>query len=146
MSQFSGIEHRLERFHMINGITFFNDSASTIPHAVAAAVKSLPGPLILITGGTDKNIDFSPLKSIIRIPEKIVLLEGTATQKIISLLKKTGLNFSGPYANLKNAVQCAYENARPGVSVLFSPGCASFGMFLNEFERGKKFKRIVKLL
>jgi len=146
LAKFSGIEHRLERFHAIKGIAFYNDSAATIPHAVVAAVNSLRGPIILITGGTDKNIDFSPLKSIMHIPKKIILLEGTATQKIVSLFKKAGLAFSGPFENLKDAVLYAYENARPGMSVLFSPGCASFGMFLNEFDRGKKFKRIVKLL
>jgi UDP-N-acetylmuramoylalanine--D-glutamate ligase len=146
MSRFSGIEHRLEKFHIVNGISFYNDSASTIPHAVVAAVKSVPKPIILITGGTDKNIDFSPLETIMSVPEQIVLLEGTATKKIASLLKKAGLKFAGPYANLKNAVQYAYINARPGMNVLFSPGCASFGMFLNEFDRGKKFKSIVKLL
>jgi UDP-N-acetylmuramoylalanine--D-glutamate ligase len=146
MSDFPGIEHRMEKFHTINGIGFYNDSASTIPHAVVAAIKSVAEPFILITGGTDKNIDFSPLETVVRVPEKIVLLEGTATQKIVSLLKKAGLNFAGPYTNLPDAVHYAYENARPGMAILFSPGCASFGMFLNEFDRGKKFKSIVKLL
>ncbi|MBN1797145.1 MAG: UDP-N-acetylmuramoyl-L-alanine--D-glutamate ligase [Spirochaetales bacterium] len=146
LSKFQGIEHRLERFHTVKGIDFYNDSASTIPHAVVAAVKSLPQPIILITGGTDKNIDFSPLENIMRIPRQIILLKGTATRKILSLIKKHGVSFCGPFADLTKAVRCAYENARPGMSVLFSPGCASFGMFLNEFDRGKKFKRIVKLL
>jgi UDP-N-acetylmuramoylalanine--D-glutamate ligase len=146
LAEFSGIEHRLERFHTKNGVSFYNDSASTIPQAVVAAVNSIPEPLILITGGTDKNIDFAPFKEIAHIPEKIVLLAGSATQKIISLFRSEGVSFLGPFKDLKKAVRYAYRHASAGNVIVFSPGCASFGMFLNEFDRGRKFKRIVKCL
>ncbi len=144
LAEFPGIEHRLEYFHTKNGVRFYNDSAATIPQAVAAAVGSIPGPLVLITGGTDKNIDFTLLKEIIRVPRAIVLLAGSGTQKIISLLKTEGVPFLGPFNNLKQAVVCAYQRAPAAGAVLFSPGCTSFGMFLNEFDRGRKFKRIVQ--
>jgi UDP-N-acetylmuramoylalanine--D-glutamate ligase len=113
---------------------------------VAAAMGSITGPLVLITGGTDKNIDFTPLKEIACIPRAIVLLAGSATKKIISLLENEGVSYLGPFKNLKKAVVCAYRAALPGSAVVFSPGCASFGMFLNEFDRGRKYKRIVKRL
>jgi UDP-N-acetylmuramoylalanine--D-glutamate ligase len=146
LTEFPGIEHRLEQFHTKNGVRFYNDSASTIPQAVAAAMGSITGPLVLITGGTDKNIDFTPLKEIACIPRAIVLLAGSATKKIISLLENEGVSYLGPFKNLKKAVVCAYRAALPGSAVVFSPGCASFGMFLNEFDRGRKYKRIVKRL
>jgi UDP-N-acetylmuramoylalanine--D-glutamate ligase len=144
LARFPGIEHRLEKFFTRNGVSYYNDSASTIPHSVVAALQSLQKPVILITGGTDKNIDFSPLGDVLSVPEKIILLDGSATGKIIALCREFNLDFFGPFPALEDAVKCAYENARPGTSVLFSPGCASFGMFLNEFDRGQKFKRIVE--
>jgi UDP-N-acetylmuramoylalanine--D-glutamate ligase len=143
LAQFTGIEHRLEKFYAHQGVNYYDDSAATIPHAVVAAVQSINGPIILITGGTDKNIDFSPLKDILSIPERIILLEGSATPKIIALCREMKLPYFGPFQALEDAVLCAYENGRPGMSVIFSPGCTSFGMFLNEFDRGQKFKRMV---
>ncbi len=76
LSTFPGVEHRLEMFHAWEGISFYNDSAATIPHATAEAVRSLTSPLILIAGGTDKNIDFSPLAEVARVPRSILLLAG----------------------------------------------------------------------
>ncbi len=143
---FKGIEHRLEYFLEKNGIKFYNDSSSTIPEATGAALKSLKTPIILIAGGTDKNIDFTPLLEVISIPERIILLEGSATFKIIELFEKEGITYSGPFKSLGRAVRHAYAEAVPGTSILFSPGCTSFGMFLNEFDRGRQFKDIVHAL
>jgi UDP-N-acetylmuramoylalanine--D-glutamate ligase len=146
LPDFPGIEHRLEFFSEKNGIRFINDSAATIPHAVTEAVKSIPGNIILITGGTDKNIDFTPFEQAASVPRRIILLQGSATDKIITLLLKAGIPFYGPFPTLEEAVSEALGKARAGDTVLFSPGCASFGLFQNEFERGRRFKKIISTL
>jgi UDP-N-acetylmuramoylalanine--D-glutamate ligase len=119
--------------------------------------------VVLITGGTDKNIDFSPLADAVKVPRAIVLLSGTGTEKIRPLLSAAHVSADGPFDNLKDAVVQAIARAGDlasgpvpgaspeagpagGVSILFSPGCTSFGMFLNEFDRGRKFKEIAAAL
>jgi UDP-N-acetylmuramoylalanine--D-glutamate ligase len=151
LAEFPGIEHRLELFREWKGLRFYNDSAATIPHATVQALKSLDGPVVLIMGGTDKNIDFSPLGEVARMPEAIVLLSGTGTEKIRAVLEALGVAYEGPFETLKEAVEAgmaraAAKRAAEGVSILFSPGCTSFGMFLNEFDRGRKFKETVTSL
>jgi UDP-N-acetylmuramoylalanine--D-glutamate ligase len=145
LATFSGIEHRLELFHTANGVRFYNDSAATIPEAVAACVEALSaeGPLILVTGGTDKNLDFFPLVKVCGKAASIILLEGSGSEKLTRLLGEAGISYSGPFDNLENAVRCAVEKAKNGTIVALSPGCASFGMFLNEFDRGRKWKDAV---
>ncbi len=86
LAKFPGVEHRLELFLTWKGVRIYNDSAATIPHATAAAVRAVQGPLVLLAGGTDKNIDFSPLRDVVRIPRAVVLLAGTGTDKIRVLL------------------------------------------------------------
>ena len=144
LRDFPGIEHRLEYIGEKNGLKFYNDSAATIPQALSAALKSLKPPVILIAGGTDKNLDFEPAMPDFRIPDKIVLLEGSASDKLERLLDRDGIDNQGPFSSLKEAFAEACAQARPGSSVLFSPGCASFEMFLNEFDRGRKFKELVR--
>jgi UDP-N-acetylmuramoylalanine--D-glutamate ligase len=175
LGTFPGIEHRLERFHQAGGITFYNDSAATIPEAAAAALEALGGGkgntfgntqsttqcttsvnsgggnsrLILVTGGTDKNLDFSPLAQAIRQAQglkAVILLAGTGSEKLRALLAADGITPLGPFDELDKAVAAALEAAAPGDRVLLSPGCASFGMFLNEFDRGRKWKEAVKRL
>ena len=148
LAEFPGIEHRLELIREWKGIRVYNDSAATIPHATAEALRSVPGPVVLITGGTDKNIDFSPLAEVARIPASILLLTGTGTEKIRALLDAEGIAYGGPFDSLPEAVRTALERAAEaagdsGATILFSPGCTSFGMFLNEFDRGRRFKEIV---
>ncbi len=146
MADFPGVEHRLEFFAESRGVRWYNDSASTIPQAVRAALSSFDEPVILITGGTDKNIDFELARGIYGKAEKIILLAGSGTDKLMPILRQEGLAWQGPYDNLAEAVSKAGETARPGNAVILSPGCASFGMFLHEFDRGKKFKDAVRSL
>jgi UDP-N-acetylmuramoylalanine--D-glutamate ligase len=143
LARFKGIEHRLEKFLTNNGITYYNDSAATIPQATVWALKSLREPVSLITGGTDKNIDFEPFLEAASIPKAIYLLAGTGTDKLRPILERAGVRYKGPYTELEPAVRDAMSGAQPGSAVLLSPGCASFGMFLNEFDRGNKFKQAV---
>ena len=151
LASFPGVEHRLERFLSWKGVAFYNDSAATIPHATAEALRSLEAPVVLITGGTDKNLDFSPLREVLSLPRAVVLLAGTGTDKIRLILEERGVPYDGPFDSLKPAVEQAMSRAArvgtgQGVAILFSPGCTSFGMFLNEFDRGRKFKSMVSEL
>jgi UDP-N-acetylmuramoylalanine--D-glutamate ligase len=146
LGTFPGVEHRLECFAEKNGISWYNDSAATIPQAVGAALSSFKGPVILITGGTDKNIDFEPVRAVYAKAKMIILLAGTGTEKLKPILEKDGVPFVGPFDDLGRAVSQASALARSGDTVLLSPGCASFGMFLHEFDRGRKFKETVQEL
>jgi UDP-N-acetylmuramoylalanine--D-glutamate ligase len=143
MGSFPGVEHRLEFFAEKNGVRWYNDSAATIPQAVAAALESFDTPVVLITGGTDKNLDFEPVKDSYCRPKAIVLLKGTGTDKLRPILDAAGIAYSGPFGDLEAAIDAASAASRPGDTVLLSPGCTSFGMFLHEFDRGAKFKESV---
>jgi len=140
---FPGIEHRLEFFHERGGVRFYNDTAATIPEAAAAAIDSFDRPPILVTGGTDKALDFSPLVSAATRAKAIILLDGTGSAKLAALLDQRGIPYQGPFNDLDTAVLVAHRAASAGDPVVLSPGCASFGMFLNEFDRGKKWKEAV---
>jgi UDP-N-acetylmuramoylalanine--D-glutamate ligase len=143
LESFSGIEHRLELFSERGELRFYNDSAATIPQATREALRSLKAPIVLITGGTDKNLDFRGMQEAYRRAAAIVLLEGSATVKIQQLLDEGHIAYAGPCGGLEEAVREAVRLAPPRAAVLFSPGCTSFGMFLNEFDRGRKFKETV---
>ena len=147
IGSFPGIEHRLERFHQAGGIDFYNDSAATIPEAAASAVAALSADkrLILVTGGTDKNLDFAPLVQAAGQAKAIILLAGTGSEKLRALLADAGIAYVGPFDDLDKAVTTALAAAAPGEVVALSPGCASFGMFRNEFDRGRKWKEAIRL-
>lgn len=144
LARFPGIEHRLEFFHEENGVSFYNDSAATIPEAVAAALGAFDSPVILLSGGTDKNLDFKPLADAAHTAKKILLLAGSGTDKLIPLLDERCIPFDGPFASLEALVSAARASARSGDIVVFSPGATSFGMFKNEFDRGNRFREAVK--
>ena len=146
LAAFPGLEHRFETVAEKAGVRYINDSAATIPHAVCESLRAVRGPVVLITGGADKNLDFTPFEHVLRLPKAVILLEGTATEKIVRLLTAADIPFRGPFPALEPAVREAAAAATPGDTVLFSPGCASFGMFLNEFDRGRRFKRLVNEL
>jgi UDP-N-acetylmuramoylalanine--D-glutamate ligase len=144
LADFKGIEHRLEFFHEAKGVRFYNDSAATIPEAAAVCIEALSAisPLVLVTGGTDKNLNFSALVKTAVKAKEVILLAGTGSEKLIPMLAENDISFNGPYDDLEKAVICAYEKALnlKNCIVALSPGCASFGMFLNEFDRGRKWK------
>jgi len=145
LSDFPGIEHRLELFYEKGGVRFYNDSAATIPEAAAACVEALSAcaPLVLVTGGTDKNLDFSPLVKAVTKAKAVALLAGSGSEKLIPLLKTAGISYSGPFNELEKAVISVLDIVEKGDIAALSPGCASFEMFLNEFDRGKKWKDAV---
>ncbi len=126
------------------GARFYNDSAATIPEAVAAAISSFDSPVLLLSGGTDKGLDFTPLAERADRARRILLLAGTGTDKLIPLLRARGIEFDGPYPDLTSLVRAAKDAVRPGDAVVFSPGATSFGLFKNEFDRGNQFRDAVR--
>lgn len=149
IENFSGVPHRLEFVKEINGINFINDTTSTTPVSGINALQTTKQPIILIAGGADKKIDLTPFaKEIVEQVKAVILLEGSATLQLNNLIVKYGGEnlIAGKFNNFKDAINKAYSLCLPGDTLLLSPGCASFGMFKNEFDRGDQFKKIVNSL
>lgn len=149
LETFSPISHRLEFVAEINGATYFNDSAATTPESAIAGIGSFSNPLVLVCGGADKNLDLSALGERIASDQnigKVIFLKGSATKKLEQGVKENGGwdKVVGTFDDFEEALEAARQNAKVGDSVLLSPGCASFGMFANEFDRGDRFREIVK--
>jgi UDP-N-acetylmuramoylalanine--D-glutamate ligase len=157
ISKFVGVPHRLELVRKLDGVRYVNDTTATAPEAAIAALRSFDAPIVLICGGADKNLPFDALaQTIAQRVKAVVLLKGTATSKLereLSMkneeLRKDpveGFSILGPFDDFETAIGAARSLAAPDDIVLLSPGCASFGMFQNEFHRGDEFKRIVNQL
>ena len=145
-SQFSGLPHRLEYIGSYRGSPIYNDSAATIPDATLASVESCPTAVHLIAGGSDKQLNLELFCTIAHQDQvaQIYLLEGTATTRLISAFEKRGINYCGPFPSLEQSVEALLARCHPPETILLSPGCASFGMFSNEFERGDRFRTLMQ--
>ncbi len=149
---FKGVEHRQQIVREIRGVRFVDDTTATAPAATIAALQAFsPGAqgIVLIAGGADKELDFDEMaRMIVKRVRHVLLLEGSATSRLESAIRAAGgaSRLAGRLDNLQDAVLRASELATRGDLVLLSPGCASFGMFANEFERGEQFIRIVNAL
>ena len=148
---FKGIAHRLELVREHLGIKYINDTAATVPEAAIFGLNSFSDPVILIAGGSDKNLDVTKLgRAILEKAKGVIFLAGPATDKIILSMKKIRPELAGEkfkiVESMEKAVELARAVAEQGDIVLLSPGAASFGMFANEFDRGSKFKEAVKKL
>ena len=135
-------KHRIEFFCEKRGIRFYDDSKGTNPSAVAAAIKSVPGQVILLAGGLDKGMDFSILATVADRVRQVVLY-GQCREPIGRIFKKAGVPVAECGTDFELAVETAIASAQKGDTVLLSPGCASMDMFKNYQERGEKFKEIV---
>ncbi len=151
------IKYREETILEKEGVRVINDSAATSPDAVIAAMRRFHGDgrLVLITGGTDKNLDFKPLAKEIGgmlAPEDVFFLDGSATKKLLAGLKKLDYfkkkepqvfeGLEGILSGVKALLP--KPSALNPVVILFSPGAASFEKFKNEFDRGEMFDKLVK--
>ena len=151
IKNFKGVEHRLEFVRQIGNIIFYNDSASTNPYTAAAAIKAFSEPKVLIAGGKDKNLDYSPFaKALKNSNTKLIILFGENKKKIEKAVVKSGIPVK-LIKTLKNAVNLAYQksknyNLKPKNYILFSPASASFDMFKDYKDRGEKFKKMVRKL
>ncbi len=145
LTQFKGVEHRLEEAGSYRKIRCVNDSKATNVDSTLVALKAFSEvnkKIILILGGLDKGSPYAPLKPLISQSAKAVLTIGKAAEKIESEL--AGVAPISHCENLDKAVQRAFEIGEAGDILLLSPACASFDQFKNFEERGKKFKKILE--
>ena len=160
LKNFPGIKHRMELVADLPavagncGVRFYNDSASTNPQSAVAAILAMTRPTILIAGGKDKNLDYAPLRKALDESEhvKSVVLFGENREKISGVISNSSLVIKKT-TDLESAVLLAFETAKAQitnnqlpVTILFSPGSASFDMFKDYQDRGEQFKEIVKKL
>ena len=148
LQSFSGVEHRIEKVRVLEGVTYINDSKGTNVDSTIKAVQSMKAPTVLILGGYDKHTDFMPLcREILAsgMSHHTVVMGETARQ-ITQTLEETGYQKITQAFSLEDAVQKARQLAVSGGNVLLSPACASFDMFQDYEERGRIFKQIVNTL
>ena len=136
-------KHRIELFHDSQGKRFYDDSKGTNPAAVAAAVKAVPGKVVLLAGGLDKGMDFSVLKSV-SSKIRMAVLFGECRAPIAKVFREAGVPVWDCGKDFEYAVDTAIHAAFNGDCVMLSPGCASMDMFKNYQERGEKFKALVR--
>ncbi len=146
--KFSGVEHRTEFVKEIDGVKWYNDSIGTSPTRTIAGINSFQEPIVLIAGGYDKHLDYTPIAKPILDKVKTLILVGQTAEKIFLAVKEEGEKQGKQIdiyicETLEDTVKLAKKSAKPGDVVLFSPASASFDMFKNFAERGKKFKEIV---
>jgi UDP-N-acetylmuramoylalanine--D-glutamate ligase len=148
LEQFEGVKDRAELVAVLDGVLYVNDTSATAPAAAIAALSSYPDRKIhVIAGGFDKQLELDELGATLASrAESILLLEGTATPRLQALIVASGGACLGPFDSMFAAVEAAAGLAKAGDVVLLSPGCASFGLFRDEFERGDKFREAVALL
>lgn len=149
IKNFKGIDGRQEFIRELNGVKFYNDTTATSLEAVNAALKTFgpenKGRIIMISGGVDKGFDFSVIKeSINKYVKAIVLLEGSASEKLFEEFKNSSIRIEKYYDDFRKAIEKSYKIATKGDMVILEPGAASFNMFENEFDRGDQFNKIVK--
>jgi UDP-N-acetylmuramoylalanine--D-glutamate ligase len=142
LREFTGLAHRTALVLDRDGVRWFDDSKGTNVGATVAAVRGLPGQVVLIAGGEGKNQDFTPLRAALADKARAVVLIGRDAPLIAAALgDSVPLH---PAMNLDQAVAAAAELAQPGDSVLLSPACASFDMFSGYEERGAVFAAAVR--
>jgi UDP-N-acetylmuramoylalanine--D-glutamate ligase len=141
---FAGVEHRIEYVATISGVEYFNDSKATNVDATLKALDAFPGNVLVILGGKDKGCDYAILRDALRRHARMVLLIGSAAEKIESQIAAVvPIEHAGTMAR---AVEIAAERAQPGDTVLLAPACASFDQFENYEHRGRVFKQLVREL
>ncbi len=148
IKDFQGVEHRLELVREIDGVKWYNDSVSSSPTRTIAGLNSYSEEIVLIAGGYDKNLDYTPIAKPIVEKVKTLILIGQTSGKIYEAVK-TELEKQNKNLNiymcdsLEDSVSKAKKYAKPGQIVLFSPASASFDMFKDFADRGEKFKNLV---
>jgi len=147
--KFHPLRHRLERVAEINGVVFVNDSIATNPESVVAALDCYPSKkVILIAGGYDKGLDYTPLVGVmVDKVKKLILIRSEGGEKLAEALMSSGEDVPLLFVDgMDDAVREAVSVAERGDVVLLSPACASYGMFRNFEERGESFREAVQKL
>ena len=145
LSDFPGVEHRLERVTTVRGVSYVNDSKATNVDACWYALDSMKTKVVLIIGGKDKGNDYEPIKPLVREKCRAVVYLGADNQKLHQNFDALGLPVRDTHS-MAECVAACYDLAQPGDTVLLSPCCASFDLFKNMEDRGEQFKELVRKL
>ena len=151
IKEFKPVEHRLEFIREIDKVKWYNDSVSSSPTRTIAGLNSFDEEIVLIAGGYDKNLDYTPIaKPIVEKVKKLILL-GQTSNKIYESVKAEAEKQNVKIdiymcSSLEETVTLAKRIAKPNQVVLFSPASASFDMFKNFADRGEQFKKLVNEL
>ena len=143
---FTAVEHRIEYVTTVKEVDYYNDSKGTNPDAAIKAVQAMNRPTIVIGGGYDKDSTYDEWIESFEKKVQYLILLGQTKEKIAACAKEHGFNNVIMVESLEEAVEAAYERAKPGEAVLLSPACASWGMFPNYEVRGRMFKEFVHKL
>ncbi|KVV14390.1 UDP-N-acetylmuramoyl-L-alanine--D-glutamate ligase [Flavobacterium sp. TAB 87] len=145
LSNFQGVEHRLEKVLKIQNVQYINDSKATNVNATFFALDSMNGPTVWIVGGVDKGNDYNELMSLVREKVKAIICLGVDNRKIIDAFGNV-VDMMVEVNNMQDAVKTAQRLTEKGDAVLLSPACASFDLFENYEDRGRQFKQAVQNL
>jgi UDP-N-acetylmuramoylalanine--D-glutamate ligase len=145
LSNFQGVEHRLESVLKIQNVQYINDSKATNVNATFFALDSMNTPTVWIVGGVDKGNDYNELMSLVREKVKAIVCLGVDNKKIIDAFGDV-VDDMIEVNNMNDAVKMAQRFTEKGDTVLLSPACASFDLFENYEDRGNQFKQAVQNL
>ncbi|MBO4314995.1 MAG: UDP-N-acetylmuramoyl-L-alanine--D-glutamate ligase [Prevotella sp.] len=145
LSDFPGVEHRLEKVTRVGGVEYINDSKATNVDACWYALESMKGNTILILGGLDKGNDYNEIKDLVLQKCVGLVYLGADNTKLHDFFDNLGIPVRDTHS-MKDCVEACYEMAKPGDTVLLSPCCASFDLFKNMEDRGEQFKTLVRNL
>ena len=145
LSDFEGVEHRLEKVARVGGVQYINDSKATNVDACWYALESMTTPTILIIGGRDKGNDYSAIKDLVVKKCAGLVYLGADNTKLHDFFDPLGIPVADTHS-MKDCVEACVKMAKPGYTVLLSPCCASFDLFKNMEDRGEQFKALVRAL
>jgi len=145
LSDFPGVEHRLEKVAKVRGVMYVNDSKATNVDACWYALESMKTKVILILGGKDKGNDYNEIKELVQQKCAGLVYLGADNTKLHNFFDGMGIPVRDTHS-MKDCVAACYDMAKPGETVLLSPCCASFDLFKNMEDRGEQFKALVSQL
>ncbi len=145
LSDFPGVEHRLEYVCTVRGVRYVNDSKATNVDACWYALDSMKTKVVLIIGGKDKGNDYGPIKPLVTEKCSALVYLGADNAKLHENFDSLGLPVRDTHS-MKECIEACYELAKPGETVLLSPCCASFDLFKNMEDRGDQFKHLARNL
>ena len=145
LSDFEGVEHRLQKVARVGGVQYINDSKATNVDACWYALESMTTPTILIIGGKDKGNDYYAIKELVQKKCVGLVYLGADNSKLHAFFDGLGIPVADTH-NMKDCVEACNRMAKPGYTVLLSPCCASFDLFKNMEDRGEQFCEQVRNL
>ena len=145
LSDFPGVEHRLEKVCDVRGVHYVNDSKATNVDACWYALESMKTPVVLIIGGKDKGNDYNEIKDLIKKKCRGLVYLGADNTKLHNAFDSLGIPVRDTHS-MNDCVKACYDMAQTGDTVLLSPCCASFDLFKNMEDRGEQFKTLVRSL